>query len=229
MTSRGWFGFLVLRCASAEAKEYPVWFIHQGALNCRIFSMGYAAPSPLKDSTISCALQNAAINAAAYERVMVKGEQAFWGTEAGNIRINSATSEFLDSDEIKKVQSVLRVLNYAVSEGCMLVLAGDSNCILSQWQRQRLPILQVPAPRWTEEIPKETNVLYAVGLAPKYYYESSSWSEAEWMARRNLARIVQSNVHGIQKSSVEGQLLEMLSLDVALNHVEVVERWLDVQ
>jgi hypothetical protein len=230
MYSTGLFVFLIafMGFTNSKAQEYPGWFLHQGTVNCRIRSVGYAEHSPLKDSTISYALQNAAVNCAAFQFITAKGEQTFWGTEAGKYRMHSSTQEVIDEGEVKKAQDLLRVIDYVEVDGCTIVLAVDSKCTIPDIYKERVTLSQLNSPHWTEEIPKIPDFMYAVGLAPKYYYQSSSWMEAEWMARRNLARSLHSEVTAVQKSSREGQSLELLTSDVLLQNVEVVERWLDI-
>jgi len=225
---RGLFVLLLLGWTNAEGQEYPAWFLLQGRVGCRTIAVGYAEHSSLKDSTASYALQNAAVNAAAFTHIVVKAEQTFWGTEAGTYRINSSTLEVLEEGELQRANHVLRRIDVAENNGCMMILAGDSTCIIPDGKRQKVNLSQVSPPHWTEEVPKEPGFVSAVGLAPRYYYESSSWKEAEWMARRNLARSLHSRIKGVQKSAVEGQSLELLSSDVVLKNAEVVERWLDI-
>jgi hypothetical protein len=231
MYSRGLFVlfFAFLGFVNAKAQEYPVWFFHQGTVNCRTLAVGYAEHSPQNDSTISYAFRNAAVNFAAFKCVTVKGGQTFWGTEAGKYRIHSSTQEVIDEVEVKKAQDLLRIIDFAEINGCMIVLAMDSNYSIPDFYKERVNLLRFNSPHWTEEIPKMPGFIFAVGLAPKYYYQSSSWIEAEWMARRNLARSLHSELKAVQKSSGEGESLEQLSSDVLLQNVEVVERWLDIR
>jgi hypothetical protein len=197
-------------------------------MNCPEIVVGYANYSPLKDSTLSYAFQDAAVNSSAWRHVTVKGEQTFWGTEAGNYRIQSSTREVIDESDIRKARALLTMVDFAGTNGCMIVLAADTNCNIPALYKERVNLSLLNSPQWTEDIPKSPGFLYAVGLAPQYYYQSSSWKEAEWMARRNLARSLQSKIQGVQKSSREGQSIEQLSSDVVLRNVEVVERWLDI-
>ena len=214
---------------NARAQTYPFWFFHQGSLNCRTIGVGYAEHSPHEDSTRSYALMNAALNAAAFNHGTVKGGQTFWGTEAGKYRTHSSTQEIIDEGEMGEARRILRIIDSFEIDGCMVVLAADSDCTVPGSYTEKAVLSPPISPRWTEEVPKIPGYCYAVGLAPKYYYVSSSWIEAEWMARRNLARALSSDIAGVQKSSGEGQSLERLSSDVILRNVEVVERWLDLR
>ena len=65
-------------------------------------------------------------------------------------------------------------------------------------------------------------------MAPQYYYESSSWKEAERMARRNLARSVYTTVRMLQKSGIQAQGIEHEELRVNLHDISVAARWTDV-
>jgi hypothetical protein len=218
---------VIVLAGSGEAQEYPFWFLHQGTVNCSPVAIGYSEKSPQRDSMVSYALANAALNFAAFKSAVIKGEQTYWGTEAGKYRMSALSEEVVDGQEVDRARRFLHAADSFENNGCMIVLGADSGCVISAQCRERIALSLMKSPLWTEEIPKIAGYIYAAGLAPSYYYQSSSWLEAERLARRNLARAISVEIKGMQKFSREGQSVECLQSDVSLQNIEVVERWVD--
>jgi hypothetical protein len=135
--------------------------------------------------------------------------------------------EELDSLASVKARSNLKVFDAFVTSGFVAVLCGDSTCAVDPSLRTLVQIRSL-APPWTESIPRDEQFVYAVGMAPEYYYELSSWQEAEHSARLNLARNIFTQIKALQKvGGNEGQEIRNEEMAVTLKHQQIVARWRD--
>jgi hypothetical protein len=206
---------------------YPDWFLNQGQVNCDRKAVGYANPSFYRDSSIAQAIRNAADNYGRQAGTHISGGQAFWSTEAGTYWMGADFREQFDSMAARSALATLTPLDTFVASNIVLVLFGDPACKLDESERRQIHI-SGPLPAWSESAPRDPNYWYAVGLAPEYFYETSSWAEAERFARRNLALSVFVSVKSLQKRDArEGQEIRQEELLVTLRDLEVVARWKD--
>ncbi len=219
---------LTLCSIRSHAQSYPAWFLHQGTVKCESATVGYANQSYYPDSAIALAARNAILNAGRLRATRVSGGQAFWSTEAGTYWMGSNIRENFDTT-VSAERSSYKILDVFTTRGFVAVLHGDSACAVDPSARA---IVRVPSrpPLWAETIPKDDRYFYAVGLAPEYYYETSSWQEAERAARLSLARTVHTNIRSLQKiGGREGQEIRNEETSVVLERLQVVARWRDVR
>jgi hypothetical protein len=219
---------LTLCAISSLAQSYPAWFLNQGSLTCESAVVGYANPSYYPDSAIAQAVRNAIVNAGRLRATRVSGGQAFWSTEGGMFWMGSNIREDFDS-MLSAERGSWKILDAFTTPGFVAVLYGDSACIVDPSARA---IVRVPSkpPLWTETLPNDDRFFYAVGLAPEYYYETSSWQEAEQSARLSLARTVHTRIKSLQKvAGREGQEVREEETHVTLERLQVVARWRDVR
>lgn len=218
---------MVLECLT---QAYPVWFLNQPGPACGQFVVGYANPSYYPDSAVAQATRNAYVTFARQLQTKVTGGQAFWSTEIGTYWMGSSFREESDTSAIASARSVLKQVGTFVGKGIVAVLMGDSNCSLDRSIQSLIPV-PATAPVWTESIPQDKQYFYAVGVAPAYYYETSSWTEAERIALRNLARAVHVETKSLQKVSTSegGQEIRNEELSVTLHKVQTVARWRDLK
>lgn len=212
---------------AAYGQSYPNWFLNQGAITCGSAAVGYASPSYYRDSSISQAAQNAGVNLGRLQVSHISGGQAFWSTEAGTYWMGANFREEFDTVAAVKALGSQKVLDSFVASGFVAVLCGDSTCAVDPSSRTLMQIRSL-APSWTESIPRDEQFVYAVGMAPEYYYELSSWQEAERAARLNLARNVFTQIRALQKiGGREGQEIRNEEMAVTLKHQQIVARWRD--
>jgi hypothetical protein len=211
------------------AQSYPGWFLRQEGMKCPMTAVGYAVPSFYRDSSIAQATRNAAENVGRQTATHVQGGQVFWATEGGTYLMGADFREQYDTGASKSALSSLVPVDTFVTSSIALVLLSDSGCQVDRRILGRLAD-EVEGPAWTETLPLDAKYTYAVGVAPEYYYEVSSWLEAERSARRNLARSVVTEIKSLQKLSArEGQELRSEELSVSLHHIEAVARWRDME
>jgi hypothetical protein len=110
-----------------------------------------------------------------------------------------------------------------------VVLLGNSDFPIDENLKLRSQFQNTIPPKWTESPPNDENYFYAVGISPEYYYEISSWKEAEKLARRNLARSVYIEIKSLQKGARQFQEITNENLEMDLHNIQVVSRWRDIE
>jgi hypothetical protein len=221
---------IVLACGwVAVGQQYPRWFLRPGETECKNIMAGYANASFYPDSSAAQAFRNACEIYARHARSRIFGGSAFWSTERGTYYMGANVREEFDSTVASSATSLLKPLDTLYLKGFVVVAAGSAECQLNVSDRTLESVRGSLPPRWTIFPPSNDTHYYAVGLAPEYFYESSSWSEAERLARRNLARGVYVDIKSLQKVSTEAQEIRNEELDVTLKNVEIVARWRDIE
>jgi len=215
-------------CVVSESHaQYPVWFTEQGRIPGPRVVVGYAQPGYRHDSTGGAAYQDALFSYARQNHVKIVGGQIFWNTEAGSFWMGSDFSEDVDTTGLTQAAESLAVLDSFTTPSMQALLLGPKGDELDPAWKTRTR-WGSRSPEWIESPPASSTDEYAVGMAPQYYYESSSWKEAERMARRNLARSVFTTVRMLQKSGIQAQGIEHEELRVDLHDISVAARWTDV-
>jgi len=219
---------ILLLSTAASAQGYKLWFLEQGSLNCAGTSVGYAKRSYYKDSTaFAIATENAYKNFVVQNRVTISGEQAFWTTEIGNAWMGNDIKEVYDTNECSIISRTVIPLDTMLIKDFVAIIVGDRECELSSLNKFVVFIDSSIQPAWVDIIPQESDYYYAVGIAPEYYYESSSWMEAEKRASLNLARILYTKIESLQKKEIGGQEVKKEKLSVELKEITFVARWKD--
>jgi len=220
---------LLLLWGVAHAQEYPLWFYNQSALSCSNTVVGYAAPSFLADSAASYARQNGYENFARFASTDISGNETYWNSEIGMIWLQSTVAESFDSTRVATAARTFTPVDTFVVEKMIGVLLAPGQCQLSQSFRALQYPHEISKPLWTVQAPSDAANYYAVGRSPTYYYEASSWQEAEQKARLALARQVYTKIETLQKISYASQEITREEVAVRLHDVEVVSRWRDLK
>jgi hypothetical protein len=206
--------------------QYPAWFFQQGDLPCQT-AVGFADPSIYRDSAIADGARNGAEAYARLKQTNLTGGQAFWATEVGTYWMGSSFREEFDTSLIVSGRK-LNVLDSFVSKNIVIVLLGDGSCTKEAIRAMRT-VRKPKKPEWVESLPPSREYYYSVGSAPEYYFEKSSWAEAERLARRNLGRAVVSDVKAMQKMGEQAQEIRDEQLQVTLRNIQIAARWKDPQ
>ncbi|MFQ5604999.1 MAG: LPP20 family lipoprotein [bacterium] len=214
--------------APCFAQEYPLWFLKPAALKCGESEVGMENISYYPDSTAARATRNGYVQYAKHRATAVNGGQAFWSTEIGMFWMGSNYTEEFDSTAIASAENILTPLDTLVMEQFVAVLLGSADCELPDQLHRRVALQGLSPPSWIENLPESKKYFYARGLAPAYYYETSSWREAEKWAVRNLAREVFTSLQTVQKLGYEGQEILHEHLSVQLKNLQVAARWRDL-
>lgn len=224
----GLFLLLMVVSENALAQAYPRWFLDPAAVGCSGLAVGYARAAFYADSSAAHAFRNACENYARQMHTRLAGGQAFWSTEIGTFWLGADFVEEFDSTAAVLAEKSLQPLDTLSVGDFVAVLASPSGCQLPPVLEQKTLVAGRPAPGWTEAPPDDPGYYYVVGVAPEYFYEMSSWIEAERLARRNLARAVFIEVMAYQKLGAQGQEIRHEELSVALHNIEVMGRWRDL-
>ncbi|HCV43309.1 MAG TPA: hypothetical protein DGH68_07475 [Bacteroidetes bacterium] len=211
-------------------QEYPHWFLFQGGIGCGKIAVGFVNPAFHADSAAALAVRCACENYVRQSAVKISGGQSFWATEAGTYWMGADFSEEYDTLSGSEVCAHLGVLDAVATAGGVFALVGSPECDVSSIRGKMISIVGNSPPGWIERLPSERGSHFAVGIAPQYFYEISSWVEAEQAARRNLARAVHTTMKSIQKqTTTEAQEVRHEELSVMLRDYQVVARWRDMK
>ncbi len=222
--------FIILLIASTGcfAQTYPRWFLDPVDLNCGLTACGYAQNYFQKSSSDSAAFLNACESLTREHYVKIEGGEAYWATEAGVYWMGNDITEKIDSAYLRETILHGKRLAEFSSESIAIALVSDDDCAIpdSLTAEEECPREQ---PAWVESLPHGDGYTYAIGVAPQYFYESSSWQAAERRARFNLARSFGVKVESLQKlDRSSGQDVRNEEVSAELRDVEVVHRWRDV-
>ncbi len=223
-------GFLLVALFSvcSRAQTYPRWFLDPGELHCGLTACGYAGDYYHRKSSDSVAFVDACRSLAIDRFVKIEGGEAYWATEAGVYWMGNDLKEAVDSSFLHQSVTKCRKLASYSSKEMTIVLVSESDCSLPQSMDELVKCPQI-RPRWVDSLPQEHGYIYDEGVAPEYFYESSSWHSAEMKARFNLARDLKSTVEALEKlDNNSGQDISNVTISAELRDIQVVGRWRDV-
>ncbi|MDP2209584.1 MAG: hypothetical protein Q8K98_12560 [Bacteroidota bacterium] len=211
-------------------QEYPKWFIEQGKIDANNTAVGYARLSFYTDSSTALAFKNACENYARNKNSRITGGQAFWATEIGTFWMGHNFKETYDTLQYFKALNSFKGIDTLITDKLIIILIGDSNNVSDQLQPERISFSDIKSPVWINSPPTDSLFIPAVGIAPEYFYETSSWLEAERLARLNLARQICTKLKSIQKAdNYEGQEVRHEETYVDLQNIIITARWRDLQ
>ncbi len=222
------FLLVALSPAFSVTQTYPRWFLDPGDLHCALTACGYAQNYYHRKSSDSLAFANGCRNLTIDRFVKIEGGEAYWATEAGVYWMGNDLKETIDSSFLRQSVSMCKkVASYSSKEmTIMLVSEGDCSLPPSMQQLVKCPRIR---PRWVDSLPQKHGYIYDEGVAPEYFYESSSWQSAERKATFNLARDLKSTIEALEKlDNNSGQDISNVTISAELRDIQVVRRWRDV-
>jgi len=222
--------FLLFFSTVIFSQHYPYWFIYPGKVGCDEYEVGYSTTGYYEDSSKVVAFKNGCVNHARNAYLKIEGGQGFWETENGTYWMGEKISESFDTASIQIYKEKLKLVSTFSNDEITLALLCSSDFELLPHQNQILDLNDLKTPNWLDKLPSSTGYMYAIAMTPKYYYETSSWLEAERQARINLARQISVKIKSEQKVNIsEGQEIRDEEFSVVLRNVSVVERWIDTK
>jgi hypothetical protein len=213
--------------ADSRGQAYPAWFLDQQVALSGPTAVGYAHASFYPDSSAAQAIRDGCARWVRQQQTTVEGGQLFWSTALGTAWMGSSIQECYDTAAVAAAIATLAPLDTLFSDNLTAVLLGPLGSVLDPVWRERRSVTATRAPDWTEQPPHEIGFAYAIGVAPAYYYEMSSWDEAERNARLNLARTISVKVGALQQMAVQDQALQREQVSVVLRNAQTVARWVD--
>lgn len=211
------------------SQDYPCWFLFEGEVGCATTAVGIAQPSFSRDSAVALSFRRGCGAFVRQSGVKISGGQGFWATEGGTYWMGADFTEEFDTAGTQAICSGLVGVDTIATNGGVFVLVAPTGCTIGGMNGMTCSVVGKAPPGWVERLPSEEGYSFAIGLAPTYFYETSSWDEAEHAARRNLARGFSAEIRSMQKlTSTEGQEVRQEELSVTLRNWRVVARWRDV-
>jgi hypothetical protein len=221
---------VLLYARSGFSQEYPIWFLNEREVGCGNAAVGFAKVSFYRDSAIALSFRQGCEAIVRQSAVKIAGGQSFWATEAGTYWMGTDIREEYDTSKIAGVCNQVVALDTFAADAGVFVLVGQHGCMTPGLKGKTVSLAGKGLPSWTEDLPRDGEYVYAVGVAPRYFYETSSWTEAERAARRNLARTLLSHVKSLQKRDEdEAQDVRQEDLSVVVKDYRVVARWRDMK
>lgn len=212
------------------SQHYPYWFIYPEKVGCDDYEVGYSTTGYYADSSKVVAFKNGCVNRARNAYLKIEGGQGFWKTENGTYWMGAKINESFDTASIRIYEENLKLVSTFSDEKLTLAFLCNSELELTSLQNQIIDLKDISAPHWIEKIPSSEKYYYALAMTPKYYYEISSWLEAERLARVNLATQISVSVKSLQKvTEIEGQEIRNEEFSVILENISVAERWIDIK
>lgn len=215
----------------AGAQQYPRWFIHPRDVPCSQTAVGYVrCESPHIDSAIQSAMNDGLVNYARSRFTRVSGGRLYLKQESGTFWADSDEREAFDTAALAEAAGILHPIDTLLDHNIVFVLLGDPACTIDKALLDRESFDADKKPLWTRDLPHDSAFLYAVGLAPGYFYEVSSWQVAEQSARRNLACSILSKVKSVQYRNDQTQTgVQNVEGDAILHNARILERWRDLK
>lgn len=224
--------FMIVFCVSpaSYAQVYKKWFLNQSDIRCKAISVGYAIHSYFQDTTaIKLAFRNACINFVRNKQDRISGGEAFWATGIGTFDMGNNFTETYDTTMVPYYEKQFFIIDTLAEKNFVAVLTSFKGCKLRPGELKGRFINISNQPDWVEAPPRDKNYYYSVGMSPGYFYEKSSWLEAEKSARLALASSISTYVESLQLMDFySSQDIENRALSVTLNNVQIVSRWRDI-
>lgn len=220
---------LLIANVACFGQTYPRWFLDPGNLHCGPTACGYAQNYFHWKSSDSVAFVNGCQNLTRDHYVKIEGGEAYWATEAGVYWMGNDLKETIDSSFLHQSLAVCKKLAAYSDNKMTIVLVSEQDCSVPPLMRA---FVKCPRhrPHWVDSLPQQRGCIYDEGVAPGYFYESSSWQSAEKKARFNLARDLRSTVEALEKlNNGSGQDISNEDISAELRNIQVVRRWRDVK
>ncbi len=216
---------LLTTSLDSYAQVYPRWFLEPTNLSGT--AAGYTQNFAYQSSSDSVAFLKGCENLARQHYTKFQGGEAYWETEAGVYWMGDNFTEEIDSSFLKNILSQGKKVAKYSTRTMTFVLVSSGGITIPDSLRSVVKCSR-KAPAWVESIPQSNAYVYGLGVAPQYFYESSSWESAEKKARFNLARNKRVTLETMQKvGNRSGQEIRNEIVSEALHDIEVVYRWRD--
>ncbi len=191
----------------------PAWFWDSPAST----AVGYSLPHQDSEDAYADAFRDAAWRLFCDERCRVAGEKAVASSPEGTMQMGSTLQIEVDSSGFEAFSKSIVRLDSAVTQSMRVVLVGRSNITID-----RTP---VTAPITALD---NGSTPFGYGSAPLYHHESSSWIEAEYQARLELALQAYSRFKG-SSERIDDEILKtsVTGTDVILTNTQTVHRRMD--
>lgn len=212
-------GMLYFRPAMVAAQDLPAWFFNTPESPDILYAVGYARTYERVDTAIAMAVRDADHQINLARSAKIYGERLFQTLPGGRIVYQG---EIFREEPMRSIKPVY--LDTVQTEDMILVLAASQPPQASV--PSHLTTSSRTPPGWVTELPKSTSCMYALGVAPGYYYPEHSWLEAERQARQELAYSFQTRQRQLMRSTPTSEYgVTASATAVQLQDIQIVARW----
>ena len=190
-------------------------------MDSSLLAVGFCQPCLNNDSSVSLAAKDAIWNILSQRTVMIKSRSGIAGSNPNIIFMGQDVAFEVDTAGYDRIVENYDILDKYFSGDMIMVLVGQKkDSILLKDDSKPYDYGD-----WLHDIPKDDQSYFALGSAPEYFYESSSWKEALNSALLELARQVSSKIRSLEK--YDGQNVYKTIIEegeVVLQNWQVVSR-----
>lgn len=196
----------------------PAWFWDTPVLNNAILTVGYSDAFIESDHAFEEAFNNATFRLFSDLRCIISGERATASAPDGTMQMGSTICQEIDTTGFAAFQKVIVRLDSMRTPSQLIVLVA-----LSEVQIDRT---RIQSPGKISEISAHNQAVS--GSAPIYLHESSSWNEAEYNARIELAISLSSEIKAVDQKQNDRIVKTIVTkTNVILSKVQTIHRRID--
>ena len=184
-----------------------------------------------KYSSVTTAMENAAKNYVQNAGMFLsRGDKVFESTEMGTFWIGNDITVSFDTTQIDLVKDNLIKIDSFVVENLTVVFTSKPSLEISNKSNKLIDVSSTELPAWITRLPTTQGFIFASVASEKYYYESSSWLQAENKCRIELAKQIFIEIQQLGKyNHTEGQSIKKEEVKAILKNISVEARWVDVE
>ena len=222
--------FILLNSSLVFSQKYPDWFLNQGTLNCTDIAIGISERSYVNDTAaISLAFKNACLQLTKQKYMKVYSDNYYWTTALGKAWMGSEIREGIDTTLFNLILGRVQIIDTFKTDKILAVIVSEEPCYPIVNNSFLTSIDSFKIPNWVRSLPEDDHYYFSLGVAPQYFYESSSWNEAEASALRKLAEIKQIMIRSLQKVDESYEEKQNVIVSTELYNSEVIARWRDLR
>lgn len=200
-----------------DFSEMPVWFWEPSAN--RTTSVGFSRVYTVDSSGYQQAFEDGAWRLWVDRKSRVRTERTALTDASGTFLFDAPYRVDVDSSGFERFRRVVVRLDSVKTKTMVAMLVG-----LREGEVENNAVA-APEPPASLDVLQKVGVYRAVGMAPRYYHEKSSWAEAETEARRELALLVRNRVAYEEMRLGDLEVgTQVTSADVTLFDVRTVKR-----
>jgi len=183
----------------------------------------------MKDSSFVQAFRYGCELMARNQFVTVQGGEATWDTPHGSKDMGNNFEMVYDVTASDRIIGSHKIVQSYYTKSMTFVFFADSNCTTFNLSDSVVNVSKLKAPEWTSKIPQDAQYFYALGQSRQYFYEFSSWKEAEENAVMSLAKMQNVLAQALVKKNDETySAIQDSKVDASLHNITIVGRWRDI-
>ncbi|MCP4582792.1 MAG: hypothetical protein GY839_14375 [candidate division Zixibacteria bacterium] len=228
------FSIVILAILSANSfgqpkenqADYPAWFLYPPVNKHSNSTVGFLQPCLDNDSSVAMAKSDGIWNILSQSRNKVTAKAGLTGIDSRLLYVGQRPQFVIDSLGYDGISNDFAVFDkfYGKKDYLMVVLVGpksDSANFDNDYEKEDFG-------DWIHTIPGDGKYLYALGSAPKYYYQSSSWKRALENALVDLTHQISTEIKSLYKFEAQNVYKTVMEEgEVVLKNWRIVARKYD--